>query len=209
MNRRIDDKEKIALSQEQIDFLKDLQKEINEQDTLATANPRIWVIIDYKRMPTSDDYASGYEIFESNFGETLTEEDVDEMIKEHIEENGENSIHEKILRNNSLGIGMAIPSNVKQWPIEIKMELLNEQGNDLILIPYSDIRFISEKSGSFLTNKAAKEHLASNKHHYTKKAHTYCLSGWRNPQMRQLVEILESTNWNLYRDKTEKRGLEI
>lgn len=186
-----------ALMPNDIKFLNELQTEMKIQDPLSTAGPRLWVICDYKRLPTSDDYASGYEIFDHRNTETLSEEDLHKTLEELIEEYGDNIVHEAVLKHRNYGI--EIPTDVVKWSTELKIELLNEHGNEIELMPYADESFICSNGGSFLTNKAAKAHLERNAHHYTGRAHTYCLSGWRNPQMKKLVEILESTDWTLYK----------
>lgn len=44
--------------------------------------------------------------------------------------------------------------------------------------------------GLFFTEDDAKGHLASNRHHYSKNAHTYVCHAWRAPKLNKFIEAL-------------------
>lgn len=48
-----------------------------------------------------------------------------------------------------------------------------------------------EKQGAFLTLKSAERHLKENNYNYSEKAHVYVSYGWRNPELEQLLNIIE------------------
>ncbi|WP_317958118.1 hypothetical protein [Oceanobacillus kimchii] len=48
----------------------------------------------------------------------------------------------------------------------------------------------------FITKQDAKNHLLANKHHYSKKAHTYAMTAWRSPKVSKLMTILETMDWS-------------
>ncbi|MDU0069721.1 MULTISPECIES: hypothetical protein [Bacillus] len=52
----------------------------------------------------------------------------------------------------------------------------------------------------FLTKKEAKEHIKRNRHHYTKKVHTYAMTAWRAPKVERLMKILETFDWDSVKD---------
>lgn len=186
------------LTNENITFLQTLSKEMREQDTLCTAAPRLWVIRDVKEIPTSDDYADGYQAFDDDNCEELDSDDLDEKILLMIEEEGIEIVNSFLKRNESMNLEL---SQLVDWGLDMKVELLELFGENVRLIPYTEEIFITDTAGSFLTNKAAKEHIKANKHHYTDKVHTYCINSWRNSEIEQLVSILENTDWGLYEPK--------
>lgn len=63
---------KRSLTQDDLVFLKELQHELNNQPTLATADPRFWVIRDYEyREATDGDDIEAVELFEDGEGEII------------------------------------------------------------------------------------------------------------------------------------------
>lgn len=63
---------KRSLTQDDLVFLKELQHELNNQPTLATADPRYWVIRDYVyREATDGDDIEAVELFEDGEGEII------------------------------------------------------------------------------------------------------------------------------------------
>lgn len=183
------------LTEENIKFLTTLSTEMREQDSLCTAAPRLWVIRDVKMIPTSDDYADGYQAFDDDNCEDLYSEDLDEKILLMIEEEGIEVVNDFIKRNESMNLQI---SQLTDWDLDMKVELLGLFGNSIRLVPYSEEIFVTDTAGSFLTQKAAQEHINANKHHYTDKVHTYCIQSWRNPEIERLVDILEKTDWGQY-----------
>lgn len=63
---------KRSLTQDDLVFLKEPQHELNNQPTLATADPRFWVIRDYVyREATDGDDIEAVELFEDGEGEII------------------------------------------------------------------------------------------------------------------------------------------
>lgn len=82
---------KRSLTQDNLMFLKELQHELNNQPTLATADPRFWVIRDYEyREATDGDDIEAVELFEDGEGEIISlEEAVSRAYKDELDFGGE------------------------------------------------------------------------------------------------------------------------
>lgn len=82
---------KRSLTQDDLVFLKELQHELNNQPTLATADPRFWVIRDYEyREATDGDDIEAVELFEDGEGEIISlGEAVSRAYKDELDLGGE------------------------------------------------------------------------------------------------------------------------
>jgi len=89
--------------------IKTLQKELLTQDNLGTSNP-YWVIMDYKKIPSSQDYSDKY-IWISD-GSEFTDEEVKEYLKDEGIDYTEDSF-ESIAEKNEFE---------KMWYIEVETE---------------------------------------------------------------------------------------
>ena len=79
---------KEKLTKEDITFLKDLQKELNTEDTVGTASPRFWVIKQPERIYHVDkDEAEHYMFIETDSHSELTLEDLKEKLEYLYDEN--------------------------------------------------------------------------------------------------------------------------
>lgn len=79
---------KEKLTREDITFLKDLQKELNTEDTVGTASPRFWVIKQPERLYHIDkDEADYYGFLDIDGHDELTLEDLKERLEDLYDEN--------------------------------------------------------------------------------------------------------------------------
>lgn len=205
--------EKKALTKEDLDFLKDLQKELNTQDNLCQADPRYWVIKGTEKVYHVED-ADGYELVDSGYdvlADTL--EEICKYINENLlEEINENRISEErftveyedgfglfgsdkiIIKWNSPDYGFEQTEELESLE-EIK-DWLSEQGyDDYDVVSYKIVDKIYENT-MFLTQIDAENHLRANHYHYSDDAHTYAMTAWRNPRVEKLVKLLQETDWN-------------
>ena len=72
--------EKHEITKEEILFLKELQKEMNTQDTVCQADPRFWVIEGSERVYTGAEYANNSCMIASDDG-TVIADTLEEAIK--------------------------------------------------------------------------------------------------------------------------------
>ena len=170
--RHEDTTEKRQLLKDDIDFLVNLQREMNTQDHLCQADPRYWVIRDYRRI-------YGDELNNPD-GVCLYDENACEVIYE-----GE--MH--CLRRDEEQKSMIIQSlkDAGKWTEELKDAMDDaysiEDLEDALYELDISMSYYEEypvDSGIFFTHEAAVQHLKSNDYHYGAKAHTYAETAWRS-----------------------------
>ena len=159
-------------------FLTNLFKDIKEQDNRCTASPYYFTIRDWKRVYRGTDGGEHYswhdscdaDIDASIDGELTADED--EYLKEHfcIEDNTDKEGDEYMEYQSLLD---------NRYDFESFME-----GQGLSIISYD---YEAVYHNCFLTEKAAKQFLKSNSHHYSYKADTYVKHFWRNSEMKNLL----------------------
>ncbi|MFI2856879.1 hypothetical protein ACH6EH_07035 [Paenibacillus sp. JSM ZJ436] len=169
-----------------IQFLKELQKELNSQDNDCQAAPRFWVIMDYRTVPGHEDYDSGeYEYYHNDGDHTVFRGFND--LKEFIEEYYEYAIDDELRWH--------LSECDFEFLWQYVEDNLNEDG-------YFSSVFVKEESfivpdTMFLTKEEARQHLKLNHYHYTSKAHTYAMTAWRAPKVERLLKILSEFNFDL------------
>lgn len=158
------------LTMDEMKFLKELKHELNTQSNRMTANPRIYQIRHEKFQP---DVNSEGDYFEAVYeGESLgifeyTSEDVEEL-KSILRENTDDDI--ETLEE----IGNISLENLENR--NIRLRCVN-----------GDFKHIY--SNAFLTEKACREHIECNRHHYRNPV-DYLNYAFRNPEMEKLLRIL-------------------
>lgn len=175
-----------------IQFLKELQKQMRYEDECDydfQANPRFWVIRDYRIVPANEEYDDGFIQYFYSDGDFVAFETVDEL-RDEIREHFDNE--EDIKRNHLLSALM------EQGDFEDLWEYIQRNLNDCGC--YSEC-YVKEEGYNvpntvFLTKKEAKEHLWKNKHHYTEKAHTYAMTAWRSGEVSKVLDMLMNTDWD-------------
>ncbi|PFR93571.1 hypothetical protein, partial [Priestia megaterium] len=168
---------------EEIKFLKDLQKQLNyqgEHDNDGQASPRFWVIKDYRVVPANEEYDSGFEQHFHNDGdhtEFKNFADLKSFLEEHFEEEIESDEELKELIED------------ENEDFYYLWEYVEENLNDDNFFTKT---FVKEESfivpnTMFLVKEEAKNHLKTNHYHYSSKAHTYAMTAWRSPQVEKLL----------------------
>jgi len=164
------------LSNEDIEFLKDLQHELLTQENDCQADPRFWAVAENKRDFGYDpDYADG-EVMCGCDGETW---DTPEEFLEFLIEN------EYIKRG-----------DIKEdydYDFSELLELVDDC--DFYTCGYRDNFDVITPDTMFITKKSCQEHIAKNGYHY-KQPHTYAMTAWRNPEIERLYKILKEIDWD-------------
>ena len=198
------------MTKEEVDFLLQLQKEMNTQDSLGNADPRYWVIRDWdktygKNLNNSD----GILVFDNASGETICDipnavfdsvtaeiccskiiQLINERLTEKLDKAATEDIEAKIR-------AASIVSSIE----DAITEICNEYSLD---IEVTDYEYCPSESGMFLTHKAALEHLRDNDYHYSSKVQTYGKVAWRSKE-DLLWKILHETDWKQYLNMSENR----
>lgn len=187
---------KRSLTQDDLVFLKELQHELNNQPTLATADPRFWVIRDYEyREATRNDAIDAVEFFEDGSSEVIClNEAVERAYSDKLLLGGVDHA-EDWLKDNSiqfdehgymwLGSQSAFEGAIKEYA----------ENNALDCVFLTKLWSIVPDT-MFLTLREAKEHLKANYYHYTTEAHTYCMHAWRSPDVAQLIKLLHTIDFD-------------
>ena len=175
-----DTTEKRDISQEDIEFLKRLQLEMNTQDTTGTADPRFWIIKGSERVINNEDPD---ELCLQVDGSTVTST-TEETVK---------YLNDNILPGNNIdrencrietGYTQDFELTYMEDGEEVYEDLSTQEVNEFLT------------NTMFLTEKEAREHLERNHYHYSEDAHTYCMCAWRSPEVEKLWKILRETKWD-------------
>ncbi len=178
------------MKKEDIEFLKELKKEMIEGDHVSQAYPRFWMIMDYTSISSTDEEWDDPYLLDRKDCEVVTDgSDLDDVKERMIE----------ALAKEAWGYAdtdsLRLCNTVKEivdWMIEWAYKELGD-----FEIRYSkEIRFLSEETGVFLTLKDCEKHLKDNWYHYSNKAHPYALTAWRNPNFERLMDIVTKTDWD-------------
>ena len=204
-----DEIEKHKITDEELKFLSDLQKELNTQDNLSQANPRFWIIRGSEKEYNIAGDSDGFELYDRDCCDSVAEnmEGIAEYLRESILEEvyGEHA-NELIKVETEQGIlseaitlkGIDMDSNNVEEVFEDEdevLEWLKEQGFESLDITYYKTYPKVYPSTMFLTQIDAENHLKANYYHYSDDAHTYAMTAWRDPRMSKLIDILQTVNW--------------
>ena len=158
------------LTTEDIKFLKELKHELNTQSSRMTGNPRMYQVRHEKFRPDVNSEGNYFEaVYE---GESLgifeyTLEDVEEV--------------KSILRESAY--------DDEETLKEINEICLENLDNENIDFCCYNGNFEYVFNNSFLTEKACREHIECNRHHYRNPV-DYLNYAFRNPEMEKLLRIL-------------------
>lgn len=166
-----------------IEFLKNLQAELNSQATDCQASPRFWTVGDYRWVECNEDNAERFSVYLPSAAESYEVNSYLEMIKEDEELSGEELEEFEEIDG---------PSSALDW-------IQKYQDEDASLHPEREEHFIRENT-MFLTKAEAKRHIELNHYHYTKKAHTYAMTAWRAPKVERLLKILSEFDFDSLRE---------
>ena len=205
-----DTKVKRAISKDDIDFLKALQKERNTQDNCGTADVRTWVIKTRDDTVTEEGHEDYYLLYDSENCNNLDLEDIYDILKDLELEtdyytgklvienlNFENDVIEftyfgrksSISKDNNNKDGIVI----KGICVGELISFFNDNGYDIVTV---NMRINWDHKFCFLTEKAAREYLMENSHKHSVDAHTYCICTYQDPEIARLMDIVESTDWD-------------
>lgn len=170
------------LNEEDITFLKELAHKRKTQETDGCGEPVYWMIYDKKNIVQEDGdyfaiYSDGEEIY--NTYDEDSKDDLEEL-KEHIMDD--------------FDISSDLAEETKY--INSKFDLLNYldmheyELDGLNKVNFNREYYITEETGAFLTKEAAKKHIEENYYRYSKDVTTYGMEGWRNPEFKRLMEII-------------------
>jgi len=203
-----DTTKKHDITREEIQFLIELQKEMNTQDDVSQADPRYWVIKGTeKEYGIEDGFEDGSDLVDDDGCSTVATDmnEALEFIKEHIldEVNDCDGIQRCLSLEKGLFSSEIRISWVEDGEEDFQdlsnmtsvVEWLKENGYDNYRCANYRILPKIYENTMFLTQKAAEDHLKANYYHYSEDAHTYAMTSWRNRETEALWKLLQSVNW--------------
>lgn len=164
------------MKKDDIDFLRELQHELNTQEHDCQAAPRYWGICQEK-----------YELLPEGFGDDCLlydgeMYDLDDFVT-FLYENGYDEGHEEEWGNVD-----------KKDVVDVISFACDVHGMDVYAVSRTlNDTHIDHDSNVFLTKRACKKHIAQNGYHYS-KPRPYAMTAWRNPEFERLINILQTMN---------------
>ncbi|MDU4671820.1 MAG: hypothetical protein E6Y30_07095 [Finegoldia magna] len=194
---------KEKLSNDDIKFLKELQKELNTEDNVGTASPRYWVIRQPERIYDVDKDDADYFMFIDDDYQELTLEELKNYLEDVYDDNLKSvDIKDGVLTFEYLNefseeiekytIDFNNPFLDSGYSVDKVLELLELE---VSVVYYKEID-VTVDNCMFLTQIDAENHLRANDYHYHEKARTYCMCGWRSPRFERLINILSKTDFD-------------
>lgn len=156
----------IQVSDEMYEFLMNLSKELNTQDHRCTAMPYFFQVQHEKQVGVPS--GCGVEGWFCDGTILTSDEEIKEAVFEYKEWELGNSEHEKLYK---------------------EMDWLDIE--DVMEENYRKVNIDTEKvyANAFLTEKACKQHIAANKHHYS-NPQDFLTHAFRNPELEKVMEFL-------------------
>lgn len=195
-----DTTKKRELNQEDVEFLKRLQLEMNTQDTTGTADPRFWVIKGSERAINNEDPDELCLQVDGSTVTSTTEETVKYLNDNILPDNNIDRENCRIETGYTQDFELTYMEDGEEVYEDLSTQEVNEflanNGHDDTMIIGISIRPFMYPNTMFLTEKEAREHLERNHYHYSEDAHTYCMVAWRSPEVEKLWKILRETKWD-------------
>lgn len=202
-----DTKVKRAISKDDIDFLKALQKERNTQDHCGTADVRTWVIKTRDDKQGNEDRFDYTVLYDPCECRALDTDDIYNELMEYVDNHNDLEV-ENIVYNADESRLIFDYDGYRSAEI-----YMTDDGNDSIYVNEDALEFIQEylysedvricymqvdwkREFCFLTQKAAENYLKRKGHNHSKDAHTYCICTYQDPEIARLMDIIESTDWD-------------
>ena len=212
--------EKHNLTQDELDFLIDLQYELNTQDTVCQADPRFWVVAGMQKTCVGQEYSEGEELVG---GESVLADGIEEAVKYFQEEviiaaNEDSEDFKYILEEEPtcsfkswriLKIDKTCDKNDEDYTkgdeiLKEYIEALSDCGiinDDEYMVGYYRNEHHIYPNTMFLTNRSCKRHIELNHYHYDADVHSYAMTAWRSPEVEQLWNILQKVDWLKMREE--------
>jgi len=172
---------KIEISQEDFEFLKELQHELNTQPTDGNAQPVYWGVMETTLRGVPE--GCGIPIIYMGDGGTMsTAEAVAYIENEYLKDLDEANQQEwaEIDKNDMDDVVSFMNVNLGWRFVRIVYQRREE--------------FISRETGAFLTKRACKEYIERFGYNHS-NPHTYAMTAYRNFELERLLNVLKSINF--------------
>ena len=170
----------IEISQEDYEFLKELQHELNTQDTDGQADPRFWGVMENRMEGVPDGCGDPYVYLGDGVTENLegAVEYVEEHLKSEVYDYGEET--------------EAIWVDLDKEYIDEVADFIHDHINNEARVVYMEKKYhISRMTGAFLTKRACKEYIEKYGYNHS-NPQTYAMTAVRNFEYARLLNILKT-----------------
>lgn len=169
------------MTREELEFLKDIQRELKEQDTDEQAAPRFWGILEDGEQVVPDGFGDYTKVVDKTYGDTesYSLEEYVKHIRELLLEDDDEVLYET---------WDSVDKNDINEVIEFATKCLKR---NVEVFEIKKTTHVSKQTGCFLTKRAAKKHIELNGYHY-KNPKTYAMTAWRNPEFEKFLNIFEN-----------------
>lgn len=197
-----DTTEKHPITKEELDFLSDLQHELNTQDHVGQADPRFWVIMGQEKQVVPSGYEDDVTLYDKLYDNDAAEElanGIDDIIKFLNKKFKDNDEPWEITQEcSSYTIKSKEDDEYDEYLCDLE-ELetwLHEHNYKHCTFHYYSCKPKVYPDTMFLTEKSAANHLKENYYHYDDTAHTYAMTAWRSPEVEKLIKILQTVDFS-------------
>lgn len=170
------------MKQEDIDFLKELQHELNTQDHQSQASPRYWGIMERKTVATPDGCGDDVRFYFDECDGDFSMDELIEYVENYYVEEMDSEVREEWED--------LLESEPSPWEMKHFLE-----DNDIIdEVRYVDVEeqdVLSEQTGCFLTRRAAQEYIDRFGYNHS-QPRTYAMTAYRNFELERLLDILQT-----------------
>lgn len=215
--------EKTPISYNDIQFLRELQTELNTQDNMGNADPVFWVIKGKKAVRSEDKTGTACLHIHESGTEYRTLNEIFHDLRTHSELSHIISNHGYLYRNLQLH---ADPSPIQingrtSWSdkLFLCLELTGNDGEDVTKCELQDLTQVMDMLSDmditddevellyedeqpyvypdtfFLAHADAQDHLARYGYNYDPSAHAYAMTAVRSERFNHLLHILRTTDW--------------
>lgn len=193
-----DTTEKHPITKEELDFLSDLQHELNTQDHVGQADPRFWVIMGQEKQVVPSGYEDDVVLYDDDAAEELADS-IDDIIKFLNEKFKDDDEPWEITQEcSSYTIKSKEDDEYDEYLCDLEEleEWLHEHNYTHCTFHYYSCKPKIYPNTMFLTEKTAATHLRQNDYHYDATAHTYAMTAWRSPEVEKLIKILQTVDFS-------------
>ena len=180
----------IEISNEDYEFLKELQHELNTQTTDSNAQPVYWGVMETHEVAVPDGCGTTY--IQHDDGKWSLEEAVHE-VEEYL---ASLTPEDKIFTTNGFDVernlddewGAVDKENIVEVYDFMSIEL---KWDNISLFDFRKEDKLSTMTGAFLTKRACKQYIERYKYNHS-NPHTYAMTAYRNFELGRLLDILKT-----------------
>lgn len=183
------------LTADEIKFLKELQDELNTQDTFGQADPRFWVVVQDRWYPCPKGYEDRVRVVDNDACSTMTLEEGVKAAFADIEARLGNNTATEWLSDWHI----TLDDHFDTWPMDDRAVDALEDCASRYDVPleviYEKKRSVHADDTMFLTYRECCEHIKKNDYHYSNPC-PFAMTAWRSPQVARLIQILRTADFD-------------